>query len=85
MQVGYTIPSSILSKLKMTSARVYLSGQNLLTIKSNSLTLSLIHIYLDVGHLRILLYRKQETLLVLTLLADAIETVIIAQEGSLLA
>ena len=40
LQVGYTIPSSILSKLKMTSARVYLSGQNLLTIKSNSLTCS---------------------------------------------
>ena len=40
LQVGYTIPSSILSKLKMSSARVYLSGQNLLTIKSNSLTCS---------------------------------------------
>ena len=40
--------------------------------------------HLDICHLSILLYRKQETLLVLTLLADAIETVIIAQEGSLL-
>ena len=38
LQLGYTVPSSILSKLKMTSARVYLSGQNLLTIKSTSLT-----------------------------------------------
>ena len=38
LQLGYTVPSSILSKLKMTSARVYLSGQNLLTIKSSSLT-----------------------------------------------
>lgn len=38
LQLGYTVPSSILLKLKMTSARVYLSGQNLLTIKSSSLT-----------------------------------------------
>lgn len=38
LQLGYTVHSSILSKLKMTSARVYLSGQNLLTIKSSSLT-----------------------------------------------
>lgn len=38
LQLGYTVPSSILSKFKMTSARVYLSGQNLLTIKSSSLT-----------------------------------------------
>ncbi len=38
LQVGYTFPSSLISKLKMTSARVYLSGQNLLTIKSSSLT-----------------------------------------------
>ena len=40
LQVGYTLPAKFLSKLKMTSARVYLSGQNLLTIKSNSLTCS---------------------------------------------
>ena len=40
--------------------------------------------HLDIGHLRTLLHREQETLLVLTLLADAIETVVIAQEGSLL-
>ena len=40
--------------------------------------------HLDVGNLRTLLHREQETLLVLTLLADAIETVVIAQEGSLL-
>ena len=32
------MPQSILSKLKMTNARIYLSGQNLLTIKSKSLT-----------------------------------------------
>lgn len=38
LQVGYTFPSSLISKLKMTSARVYLSGQNLLTLKSSSLT-----------------------------------------------
>ena len=40
--------------------------------------------HLDICHLSILLYREQETLPVLTLLADAIETVVIAQEGSLL-
>jgi hypothetical protein len=38
LQVGYTVPASFLSKFKMSSARIYLSGQNLLTIKSKSLT-----------------------------------------------
>lgn len=38
LQIGYTFPSSLISKLKMTNARVYLSGQNLLTLKSSSLT-----------------------------------------------
>ncbi len=38
LQLGYNLPSSVLSKLRMTKARVYLSGQNLLTIKSKSLT-----------------------------------------------
>ena len=38
LQFGYSLPQSILSKLKMTNARIYLSGQNLLTIKSKSLT-----------------------------------------------
>lgn len=40
LQLGYSLPSKLLSKLRMTKARVYLSGQNLLTIKSNSLTCS---------------------------------------------
>ena len=40
--------------------------------------------HLNIGYLRTLLHREQETLLVLALLADAIETVVIAQEGSLL-
>ena len=40
--------------------------------------------HLNIGYLCIFLHRKQETLLVLTLLADAVETVVIAQEGSLL-
>lgn len=40
MQIGYNLPSSFLSKFKMSSARIYLSGQNLLTIKSKSLTCS---------------------------------------------
>lgn len=38
LQVGYNIPSAFLSKFKMSSARFYVSGQNLLTIKSKSLT-----------------------------------------------
>ena len=38
LQLGYSLPQSLLSRLKMTNARVYVSGQNLLTIKSKSLT-----------------------------------------------
>ncbi|MCM1336864.1 MAG: TonB-dependent receptor [Candidatus Amulumruptor caecigallinarius] len=38
LQVGYNLPDKLLSKLRMTKARVYVSGQNLLTIKSGSLT-----------------------------------------------
>ncbi len=38
LQLGYTLPSNILAKLRMTKARVYVSGQNLVTIKSSSLT-----------------------------------------------
>ena len=40
LQLGYSFPSRLLSKLRMSKARVYVSGQNLLTIKSNSLTCS---------------------------------------------
>ena len=40
LQLGYNLPASFLSKFKMSSARVYLSGQNLLTVKSKSLTCS---------------------------------------------
>ena len=40
LQMGYRLPAFLLSKLHMTSARVYVSGQNLLTIKSSSLTCS---------------------------------------------
>ncbi len=40
LQVGYNLPSPFLSKFKMNSARLYVSGQNLLTIKSKSLTCS---------------------------------------------
>lgn len=38
LQIGYTLPEKFISKLKMSNARVYLSGQNLCTIKSSSLT-----------------------------------------------
>jgi len=38
LQFGYNLPTKILSKLRMNRARVYVSGQNLLTIKSGSLT-----------------------------------------------
>ena len=40
LQIGYNVPTSFLSKINLSSARVYLSGQNLLTIKSGSLTCS---------------------------------------------
>ena len=40
LQIGYTFPKSLLSKLFVQIARVYFSGQNLLTIKSSSLTCS---------------------------------------------
>lgn len=40
LQIGYNVPNKVISKLKMSSARVYVSGQNLLTIKSKSLTCS---------------------------------------------
>lgn len=38
LQIGYNLPNSLLEKLRMSKARVYVSGQNLLTIKSSSLT-----------------------------------------------
>ncbi len=40
LQVGYSLPQSVLDKLRMANARFYVSGQNLLTIKSSSLTCS---------------------------------------------
>lgn len=38
LQLGYNLPSQLLSRLRMSRARIYVSGQNLLTIKSGSLT-----------------------------------------------
>lgn len=40
LQIGYNMSNKLLSKLKMSSARVYLSAQNLFTIKSNGFTVS---------------------------------------------
>ena len=40
VQLGYTLPASIYKKLLLSKARVYISGDNLLTIKSSSLTCS---------------------------------------------
>jgi TonB-linked SusC/RagA family outer membrane protein len=40
LQLGYTLPDKLQKKLGMTNCRFYLSGQNLLTIKSSSLTCS---------------------------------------------
>lgn len=40
LQVGYNLPHKFMDKLKMSSARVYISGQNLFTLKSSSLTCS---------------------------------------------
>ena len=40
VQIGYNVPQKYLLKVKMSSARVYISGHNLLTVKSSSLTCS---------------------------------------------
>lgn len=40
LQLGYNLPKPMLSRLKMSSARVYVSGENLFTVKSNSFTVS---------------------------------------------
>lgn len=40
LQVGYNLPHKFMDKLKMSNARVYISGQNLFTLKSSSLTCS---------------------------------------------
>ena len=40
LQLGYNVPDKFISKLKMSSLRAYISGQNLLTLKSSSLTCS---------------------------------------------
>lgn len=38
LQLGYTFPKEMLSKIKMSNLRLYLSAQNLLTIKSSNFT-----------------------------------------------
>lgn len=38
IQLGYSFPSSLLSKIKLTQLRTYVSAQNLFTIKSSSFT-----------------------------------------------
>lgn len=38
LQLGYNLPRNIISKVGMSSARVYVSGENLLTVKSKNLT-----------------------------------------------
>jgi hypothetical protein len=40
LQLGYTLPENLLKKAHMSNARLYVSGNNLLTIKSSSLTCS---------------------------------------------
>ena len=40
LQLGYTLPAAIYKKLLLSKARVYISGDNLLLIKSSSLTCS---------------------------------------------
>ncbi len=40
LQIGYNLPKSVVKKASMQNARIYLSGSNLLTIKSKSLTCS---------------------------------------------
>ena len=38
LSLGYNLPTSLLEKCKITKARVYVSGHNLMTLKSRSLT-----------------------------------------------
>lgn len=38
LSLGYSLPTSVLAKCKISKARVYVSGHNLLTLKSKSLT-----------------------------------------------
>ena len=40
LQFGYTLPASLAQKLLLSKARIFLSGDNLMTIKSSSLTCS---------------------------------------------
>ena len=40
LQVGYNMPAKLLKKVSMTSARFYISGQNLFTLKSDGFTVS---------------------------------------------
>ena len=40
VQIGYTLPSAITNKFNMSSLRFYISGHNLLTLKSSNLTCS---------------------------------------------
>ncbi len=40
VQIGYSLPESLLKHVNMSSARFYISGHNLLTLKSNNLTCS---------------------------------------------
>lgn len=40
LQLGYTLPEKVLEKIRLENVRFYISGQNLLTIKSKSLTCS---------------------------------------------
>ena len=40
LQLGYSLPAKLISKLRMSSFRAYIAGQNLLTLKSSSLTCS---------------------------------------------
>lgn len=37
-QLGYSLPTKLIAKAKLEKARIYISGQNLFTIKSNSFT-----------------------------------------------
>ena len=38
LQIGYTLPDDYLSRLKVSKMRIYVSGQNLYTIKSKGFT-----------------------------------------------
>ena len=83
------IDMDIESQALQTGKLIHIERYEIIYVVFSQLHIDGFHLFvvsnhLNIGYLCIFLHREQETLLLLTLLADAIETVVIAQEGSLL-